>query len=187
MSDIADIETAAPPAGRAGAPALFHRRLGLSVAGVILIFDQILKYLVTYPLELRAHGRFGIEITSFFNLTWTENRGVSMGFFYAETELMRWLLVAMTVAIATFVAFWLWRERARDDAIALGLVLGGAIGNIIDRTRLGYVIDYADLHIGEWRPFLIFNLADAAITIGVLILLARALLLREKTAAKESR
>jgi signal peptidase II len=66
-------------------------------------------------------------------------------------------------------------------------VLGGAIGNIIDRMRFGYVVDYADLHIGSWRPFLIFNLADAAITIGVLILLARALLLREKAAAKESR
>ena len=70
--------------------------------------------------------------------------------------------------------------------MALGLVLGGALGNIIDRVRLGFVIDYADLHFGEWRPFLIFNLADAAITIGVLILLARALLLREKDANSES-
>ena len=59
-------------------------------------------------------------------------------------------------------------------------MIGGAIGNIIDRIRLGYVIDYADLHFGEWRPFLIFNLADAAITFGVLILLARALFVRDK-------
>jgi signal peptidase II len=66
------------------------------------------------------------------------------------------------------------------------LVLGGALGNIIDRVRLGFVVDFADLHFGEWRPFLIFNLADAAITIGVLILLARALLLREKDANSES-
>jgi signal peptidase II len=187
MSDMADIDSASASADAARAPALYHRRLGFAFASGILIFDQLFKYLVTYPLQLRSYGRFGIEITSFFNLTWTENRGVSMGFFYAETDLMRWLLVAMTMGIATFVGFWLWRERARDDAIALGLVLGGAIGNIIDRARLGYVIDYADLHIGEWRPFLIFNLADAAITIGVLILLARALLLREKAAAKESR
>ncbi|HZV19572.1 MAG TPA: signal peptidase II [Sphingobium sp.] len=167
-------------------PAMFHRRLGFSLAAGILIVDQFLKYLVTYPLQIQSYGRFGMEITPFFNLTWTENRGVSMGFFYAETDVMRWLLVAMTLAIAGFVGWWLWRERARDDAIALGLVLGGAIGNIIDRARLGYVIDYADLHIGEWRPFLIFNLADAAITFGVLILLARALLLREKAPAKES-
>jgi signal peptidase II len=92
----------------------------------------------------------------------------------------------MTGAIAGFVAWWMWREKSRPDAMALGLILGGALGNIVDRVRFGYVVDYADLHIGTWRPFLIFNLADAAITIGVLILLARALLLREKAAAKES-
>lgn len=164
-----------------------HRKLGLSVAFGILVFDQLIKFFVTHTLQLQSRGPLGIEILPFFNLTWTENRGVSMGFFYAETDLARWLLVAMTLGIAGFVAWWLWRETERDDALALGLVLGGAIGNIIDRVRLGYVIDYADLHIGDWRPFLIFNLADAAITIGVLILLARALLLREKTAAKESR
>jgi signal peptidase II len=167
--------------------ATHHRKLGLSVAGAILLFDQLIKFFVTHTLQLQSRGPLGIEITPFFNLSWTENRGVSMGFFYAETQLARWLLVLMTLAISGFVATWLWREKARDDALALGLILGGAIGNIIDRVRLGYVIDYADLHIGEWRPFLIFNLADAAITIGVLILLARALLLREKAAAKESR
>jgi signal peptidase II len=168
------------------ATAQLHRTLGLSVALGILLLDQLIKFVVTHTLQLQSRGPLGIEITPFFNLTWTENRGVSMGFFYAETDLMRWLLVVMTLAIAGFVAWWMWREKERDDALALGLVLGGAIGNIIDRVRLGYVIDYADLHIGAWRPFLIFNLADAAITIGVLILLARALLLREKTAAKES-
>ena len=166
--------------------AQLHRTLGLSVALGILLLDQLIKFIVTHTLQLQSRGPLGIEITPFFNLTWTENRGVSMGFFYAETDLMRWLLVVMTLAIAGFVAWWMWREKEREDALALGLVLGGAIGNIIDRVRLGYVIDYADLHIGAWRPFLIFNLADAAITIGVLILLARALLLREKTAAKES-
>jgi signal peptidase II len=167
------------------APTL-HRTLGVSTAAGIAIVDQLIKFVVTHTLQLQSRGPLGIEITPFFNLSWTENRGVSMGFFYAETDVMRWLLVVMTLAIASFVAWWLWREKARDDAFALGLVPGGAIGNIIDRVRLGYVIDYADLHIGAWRPFLIFNLADAAITIGVLILLARALLLREKTAAKES-
>ncbi|MBN8817768.1 MAG: signal peptidase II [Sphingomonas sp.] len=168
------------------AAAQLHRTLGLSVALGTLLLDQLIKFIVTHTLQLQSRGPLGIEITPFFNLTWTENRGVSMGFFYAETDLMRWLLVVMTLAIAGFVAWWMWREKEREDALALGLVLGGAIGNIIDRVRLGYVIDYADLHIGAWRPFLIFNLADAAITIGVLILLARALLLREKTAAKES-
>ena len=104
----------------------------------------------------------------------------------ADTEAMRWALVGMTFLIAGFVGVWMWREKARQDVAALGLVLGGAIGNIVDRVRLGYVVDYADLHFGNWRPFLIFNLADAAITIGVLILLARALLLRDKGAKTET-
>jgi signal peptidase II len=153
---------------------------------VTLALDQIVKYTVTYPLALQSRGDEGIDILPIFRLRWLENRGVSMGFFHADTDMMRWALVGMTVLIAGFVAVWMWRERARQDVAALGLVLGGAIGNIIDRMRLGYVIDYADLHFGEWRPFLIFNLADAAITIGVLILLARALLLRDKSAKTET-
>ena len=160
------------------------RRYGVIAAAVVASADQLIKYWVTQILDLPARGGFGIEITPFFNLTFTQNFGVSMGFFHAGTETMRWALVAMTIAISVFVAVWMWREQARDDVIALGLVLGGAIGNIVDRVRFGYVVDYADLHIGEWRPFLIFNLADAAITIGVLILLARAILLRDKAGQK---
>lgn len=166
--------------------AVNHRPLGLTVAVVTLVLDQLVKYSVTYPLALKSRADAGIEILPFFRLRWLENRGVSMGFFHADTDLMRWVLVALTIVIATFVGGWMWREKGRQDVAALGLVLGGAIGNIIDRMRLGYVVDYADLHFGEWRPFLIFNLADAAITIGVLILLARALLLRDKSAKTET-
>lgn len=173
------------------APALpllppLHRRLGATIAATILILDQLLKYIVTVPLALQSRGDEGLEIVPIFALRWVENRGISMGFFHADTDTARWLLVAMTAGIAAFVATWMWRERSRQDVLALGLVLGGALGNIIDRVRYGFVVDYADLHFGEWRPFLIFNLADAAITIGVLILLARALLLREKDTNSES-
>lgn len=163
-----------------------HRPLGLTVAITTLALDQLVKYSVTYPLALKSRAEEGIDILPIFRLRWLENRGVSMGFFHADTDAMRWALVLMTFLIAGFVAVWMWRERARQDVAALGLVLGGAIGNIVDRVRLGYVVDYADLHFGEWRPFLIFNLADAAITIGVLILLARALLLRDKGAKSET-
>jgi len=171
-------------AGSALMAAVNHRPLGLAVAIVTLVLDQLVKYTVTYPLALKSRMDEGIEILPIFRLRWLENRGVSMGFFHADTNLMRW--IGMTMLIAGFVAVWMWREKARQDVVALGLVLGGAIGNIVDRMRLGYVVDYADLHFGEWRPFLIFNLADAAITFGVLILLARALLLREKGAKTES-
>ena len=167
-------------------PQPHYRGLGLTVAFVILTLDQLFKYIVTVPLQLESRGDEGLELIPIFALRWVENHGISMGFFTADTDGARWLLVAMTAAIALFVAIWMWREKARQDVFALGCVLGGAIGNIIDRMRLGFVVDYADLHFGDWRPFLVFNLADAAITIGVLILLARALLLGEKSEKTES-
>jgi signal peptidase II len=89
------------------------------------------------------------------------------------------MLVALTGAIALGVAVWIGREKERGDQIALGMVLGGALGNILDRVRYGYVADFADLHFGGFRPFLIFNVADAAISIGVVILLLRAFLVRK--------
>ena len=102
----------------------------------------------------------------------------------ALIERMRWALVALTGAIAVFVGIWMLREKAMADVAALALILGGALGNIRDRFYHGFVIDYADLHFGDFRPFLIFNVADAAITIGVLIILARTLLSREKPEAE---
>ena len=155
-----------------------NRRVGLTVAAAIFLVDQIVKWVVTYPLQL-PH-RLTIDILPFFTLRWLKNTGVSMGLLNAGSELGRWLLVALTCAIAAFVAFWMWREKRRDDTVALALVLGGALGNILDRVRLGYVVDYADLHFGDIHPFLVFNVADAAITIGVLLLLVRALLTRER-------
>ena len=94
---------------------------------------------------------------------------------------IRRALVAVTAAIATGVAVWIGREKSRWDILALGLVLGGALGNIVDRARFGYVVDFLDLHFGEFRPFMVFNVADA-ITSGVVLLLARSLLLRDKPA-----
>jgi signal peptidase II len=166
-------------------PGRNHRRLGLSIALAVFAVDQAAKWLVTYALQLR-HVQT-IDLLPFFKLRWLENRGVSMGLLPAESELGRWLLVALTAAIATFVTFWLWREKRRDDAVALSLVLGGALGNILDRVRLGYVVDYADLHFGEIRPFLVFNVGDAAITIGVLLLLVRALLTRDRKVPEEEK
>ena len=160
-----------------------HRALALGVAAFIFAFDQLTKYIVMVPLQLQR--RSVMELFEIFDLRWVENRGVSMGFLTADTELGRWLLVIMTAAIATGVAVWIWREKNRGDAIALALVLGGALGNIVDRIRFGYVVDFADLHFGEWRPFLIFNVGDAAITIGVLLLLVRALLTREKKSPRK--
>ena len=159
------------------------RLQGLMLASFIFIADQAVKFIMIGPLALQSRRQ--IHILSIFDLTWAENRGVSMGFLEAGSELERWALVGLTALIATVVAVWMWREKLRGDVLALSLVLGGALGNIVDRIRYGYVVDYADLHFGAFRPFYIFNLADAAITIGVLILLARAFLMREKDVVQE--
>jgi signal peptidase II len=127
-----------------------------------------------------------VELLPIFRLIWVENRGVSMGFLTADTDAQRWLLTAFTAAIAVAVTVWLWRERKRTDGIALGLVLGGAVGNILDRVRLGYVADFLNLHFGAWSPFLVFNVADAAISIGVALLVLRALFTRDAPAPSEN-
>lgn len=162
-----------------------NRSTALLIALIIFVVDQAAKWVVTYPLDLKGQPWREIHLLPFFDLRWVENNGVSLGLLSADNIWGRWLLVALTAAIAIFVAFWLWRERKRADAVALAMVLGGALGNIVDRVRLGYVVDYADFHIGAWRPFLVFNVGDAAITIGVLLLLVRALLMRDGKAPKK--
>ena len=162
-----------------------QRVLALVIAAFIFALDQVTKWIVIDLLRLPHRGV--VDLLPFFDLRWVENHGVSMGFLTASSDTGRWLLVAMTAAIASAVAVWLWREKNRGDAIALSLVLGGALGNIVDRTRYGYVADFADLHFGEWRPFLIFNVGDAAITIGVLLLLVRALLTRDGKAPRKEK
>ena len=160
------------------------RRLGLFIAVAIFAVDQLVKWIMTGPLDLLTVGT--VELLPIFRFHFVPNYGVSMGFLTAGSETMRWALVAMTAAIGTGVLVWLWRERNRVDVAALGLVLGGAAGNILDRVRFGYVVDFLDLHFGEFRPFLVFNVADAAITIGVLILLGRALLTRSGSESAEN-
>ncbi len=155
-----------------------HRALGLTIAGCAFAMDQLAKWFVTVPLDLKTIGQ--IVLLPIFNLTWVENYGVSLGLLTASSALERWLVTALTALIATVVAVWLWREKNRQDVFGLGLILGGALGNILDRVRFGHVVDFADLHFGEFRPFLVFNIADAAITIGVLILFLRALFARDK-------
>lgn len=154
------------------------RLIGVAIAVLIYWADQAFKRYVMFDLRLRETG--AVEIVSFFDLRWAENYGVSLGMFTAQSAEMRWMLVFGTLAIAIMVLVWLLRERHFLDIFGLSLVLGGASGNIMDRARLGFVVDYADLHFGDFRPFLIFNLADAAISIGVVIILARSLFSREK-------
>lgn len=160
-------------------------KAGFGAAAALFLADQLSKWAVTRPLGIDSLGD-SRTITSFFDLRFVPNIGISLGLLPADGHLTRWALVLLTGAIAVGVAVWMTREKNPADQVALGFVLGGAIGNILDRIRLGYVVDFCDLHIGEWRPFLVFNVADAAITVGVLVLLVRALLVREKPPVENS-
>jgi len=166
------------------------------IAIAVFTVDFALKYLVTSVLDLDAFLASSREITPFFALRFVANCGVSLGLLgeHSDTLWVRVGVVAVTVAIAIGVLAWLRRETHPADRTGLALVAGGAFGNIADRVipdgvlgkvtagavrYPGCVIDYADLHIGEWRPFLVFNVADAAIAIGVVLLIGRSLLGRE--------
>jgi signal peptidase II len=154
------------------------RLIGLALAALVFVVDQWVKKIVDVDLAMRLGQT--IDLLPFFDLTRVHNYGVSMGMFTATSPEMRWGLVIVTALIALVVTVWILREKALGDIAGLGLILGGALGNILDRVQYGYVLDYADFHIGDFRPFLIFNIADAAITIGVVIILARAVFVRDK-------
>jgi signal peptidase II len=161
-----------------------ERRLGFAVALLVFLADQLTKWWVTGPLGINQVGD-QLVLLPIFNFTYTQNQGISLGLLNATNPVGRWMLVALTSAIAIGVAVWIGREKSRVDQAALGMVLGGALGNILDRTLHGYVVDFLDLHFGDFRPFLVFNVGDAAISIAVVILLLRALLTR-KEGSKET-
>ena len=149
------------------------KKQAFALAAAIFVVDQLFKFwVIGFGLEEKG----SVEILPFFNLTWVENRGISLGLLQAGSEAARWALVVATAAIAGVVAWWITRPGEEAERLGLAMILGGALGNIVDRTRLGYVVDYADLHFGAIRPFYVFNIADAAISIGVVILLVRAFL-----------
>lgn len=160
-------------------PVLKNRLIGCVLALAIFGIDQWSKNYVTKTLGIDRVGD-AMELLPIFDLRFTRNFGVSLGMFEATSPEMRWGLVLVTAFIALVVTVWMMREKLLGDILALSLILGGALGNIKDRFDLGYVVDFADLHFGEFRPFLIFNVADAAITIGVVIILARAFFMRDK-------
>ena len=163
---------------------MISRRLGFAVALLVFFLDQVAKALVTGPLGINQLGD-QLVLLPIFNLTYTQNEGISLGLLNATNPVGRWMLVGLTAAIAVGVAVWIGREKNRLDQAALGMVLGGALGNILDRTRFGYVVDFADLHFGSFRPFLVFNVGDAAISIAVVVLLLRAFLARKEGAEEK--
>lgn len=150
-------------------------RFGLFLSAFVFVADQVTKWIVLGPARFNPPGclesGYGcgfVELTPFFDLQMVWNRGVSFGLLRADGDIMRWGLVAMSLLIAGVFAGWLRAAERRLTAAALGLVIGGALGNVIDRIRFGAVADFLDFN-GLWFPW-VFNVADAAITTGAVLL-----------------
>lgn len=152
------------------APAPTARRpllLGLAVAAVVFAADLASKLYVLDTLALEATGP--IRVLPFLDLVLVWNRGVSYGLFQQDSDLGRWLLVAVTAVATVALTAWLVRTRSRLNAVALGLVVGGAVGNGVDRVVYGAVVDFVHFHVADFSWY-VFNVADAAIVAGAALI-----------------
>lgn len=135
---------------------------------LVLVLDQASKLLVDASLQLYE----AIPLMPSFNLTYARNTGAAFSFLSDAGGWQRWLFAGLAVGMSSFIAWWLKKlgEHEKLMAVALSLVLGGAIGNLIDRVAYGYVIDFLDVYYQDWH-WPAFNIADSAICIGVAIML----------------
>lgn len=161
-------------------------RTGLIFAALLLIADQVSKYWILEVVMLPERrnipifeiGPVGLDLT----MVW--NRGVTFGLFSGDGAWNHLILAAIALVVAGFLLRWLARSETRMVTYALGAVIGGAIGNVIDRMRFGAVVDFVDVHAWGWHWY-VFNVADAAIVCGVLALVADALI-RPESKRKEA-
>jgi len=149
---------------------------GLLIALVVLIADQISKAAI---LDLMQPPRV-IEILPVFNIVLAMNRGVSFSLFANHGELTPYLLTGVALVMVAALLWWLRSAETRATRFAIGLVVGGALGNVIDRVRYGAVVDFLDVHVGAWH-WPAFNVADSAITIGAILLMLDALFSRPQS------
>ena len=146
---------------------------GLAIAGLVIVVDQVSKIIV-----LSALGPFqGVSVTPFLNLIVVLNTGISFGLFASESELARYLLVALALIVSIILMRWLASSTNRFVCAALGMIIGGAFGNVIDRLVHKAVVDFLDFHLYGWH-WPAFNVADSAITIGVALFVLASLLER---------
>lgn len=149
--------------------------LWLGLAALLVLLDYWTKHLATQNLTLYRP----VPVTSWLNLTLAHNEGAAFSLLASQGGWQRWFFSVVAVGISAVLLVWLWRlpDRSRLLPVAISLVLGGAIGNLIDRIRFGYVVDFIDLHYqGEHWPA--FNLADSVIVLGVILLLIEGFLPR---------
>jgi len=145
----------------------------MAIALVVVVADQVTKWAIIQYIPL--YGK--VQLYDFINLTHQQNRGAAFSFLASESGWQRWFFVVLAVAVSGFIGNWLWRIRHQGPmvlAAGLALVLGGAVGNVIDRIYLGYVTDFIQVMFGSWA-FPSFNVADSAISVGAACLIIDAL------------
>ena len=153
----------------------------IAVASLVVIVDQVTKWAIIEWVALYEK----IPLNSFINLTHQRNTGAAFSFLADAGGWQRWFFVALATTVSGAIAVWLWRIRNEGQvflAAGLALVLGGAVGNLIDRISLGYVTDFVQVWFGNWA-FPSFNVADAGISVGAALLIIDALFFsgREET------
>ncbi len=170
-----DADSPKPEPGRGWLPPVMARK-GLALALAVVVLDQASKWWILGRVMRPPRV---IEVTPFFNLVMGWNRGVSFGLFNSDSPVNEWLLPLVVVGITASLLVWLWRAESRWLVAGLGLVIGGAVGNLFDRLRFGAVADFLDFHALGWH-WPAFNVADSAITVGAAIILLESLFTREK-------
>jgi signal peptidase II len=156
----------------------------LPVALAVIVLDQFTKQLVVTRLEYAEL----VELLPVLNLTHVYNPGAAFSFLAEASGWQRWLFAGLALVVGTIILVWLKRLKARSQwmlSCALALILGGALGNVIDRIRLGHVVDFVDAHWGG-AHFPAFNVADAGITVGAVLLLLDAFLETRRAKAQSS-
>jgi signal peptidase II len=147
-------------------------RYGLVAAVATAVLDQAVKYWLLFDFDLAAKGR--VRLAPFVDLVMTWNTGISYGLFKQDSAVGRWVLQAVAIGLIAVLWTWLARTHTRSMAVSLGLIIGGAVGNVIDRFAYGAVADFVLFHVStaSWTfNWYVFNLADAAIVVGVIGLL----------------
>jgi len=151
------------------------------IAVTTIVLDQISKYWILNVFCLPAKG--SVLVGGPFSLSMVWNRGVSFGLLKAQMDLTRWALVCFSLAVAAFLAFWARKIERPLLALSIGLIMGGAVGNAIDRARFGAVADFLDFK-ALYFPW-IFNVADSAITVGVILLLLDSVLSERRAKVRD--
>ena len=148
--------------------------LGLGIAAAVTALDQWVKWYVVTQLMQPPRA---IPLTDWLNLVMAWNHGISFGLFSGDA--VPYALIGVALAVVGVLVVWLIRDPRASAAVWLGLVIGGAVGNVIDRVRLGAVADFIDVHVGAWH-WPAFNVADSAITLGVTLILIYGLFCRSE-------